>query len=152
MPKWGPAADRGLWALSDPQLSNPKPRWERSAAMVEEELGVNIAVCTRLQLISHSPTNITLSKIKCKGLYFYKEVYSFVHWSRHYRLMIFPRVSVYLYIHAVVLWLWYTTHTHTKWNNVDGQRTNYHNTTYHRLNCFNYLIDAPGTNMKQNIA
>ena len=33
-------------------------RWERSAAMVEEELGVNIAVCPCLQLISHTqPTS-----------------------------------------------------------------------------------------------
>ena len=53
MPKWEPVADRGLSALSDPQ-----PRWERSAVMVEEELRVNIAVCPCLQLIPHTqPTS-----------------------------------------------------------------------------------------------
>ena len=41
----GPSVTHG-WAT--------QPRWERSAAMVEEELGVNIAVCPRLQLISHT--------------------------------------------------------------------------------------------------
>ena len=45
MSKWEPALDRGLRTLSDPRLSNPKPRWERSAAMAREEFGVNIAVC-----------------------------------------------------------------------------------------------------------
>ena len=42
---FGPSVTHG-WAT--------QPRWRRSAAMVEEEPGVNIAVCPRLQLISHT--------------------------------------------------------------------------------------------------
>ena len=51
MPMLELAADRGLWALSDPQLSNP-------AQMRMKYCWVNIAVCSHLQLISHTqPTS-----------------------------------------------------------------------------------------------
>ena len=53
MPKWEPAADRGLWALSDPRLSNPSQD-EEEVLLWSEELGVNIGVCSRLQLISYT--------------------------------------------------------------------------------------------------
>ena len=43
-------------------------------------------------------TNITLSRIKCERLYFYKEVYSFVHWSSSLLLTMFPDVYVYVYV------------------------------------------------------
>ena len=52
MPEWEPDADRGLWALRDPRLSNPSHD-EEEVLLWSEELGVNIAVCPRLQLISH---------------------------------------------------------------------------------------------------
>ena len=37
-PNWGPAADRGLWALSDPRLSNPSQD-EKEVLLWSEELG-----------------------------------------------------------------------------------------------------------------
>ena len=42
-------------------------------------------------------TNITLSRIKCERLYFYKEVYSFVHWSSSSCLIMF-RIYLYMYV------------------------------------------------------
>ena len=56
-------------------------RWGRSAAMVERKgLGQYSSLSLSPTHLSHI-TNITLSKIKCDRLYFYIEVYSFVHWS-----------------------------------------------------------------------
>ena len=46
---------------------------------------------------SHT-TTITLSRIKCERLYFYKEVYSFVHWSSYIML---DYVSAYICITAI---------------------------------------------------
>ena len=42
--------------------------------------------------------NITLSKIKYERLYFYKEVYSFVHWSS---FIIFNYISAYICVTAI---------------------------------------------------
>ena len=86
MPKWEPAADRGLWTLSDPWLSNP-------AKIRKKYCWVNIAVRPCL----HSP--LTHKKHhpfenKACEIYFYKEVYSLIYWSCHYRLMMFPLVFV----------------------------------------------------------
>ena len=88
VPNWEPAADRGLWALSDPRLSNP-------AKMRKKYCWVNIAVCPRLQLISHTQPTSTLSRIKCERYIFYKEVCSFVHWSSY---IMFDYVSAYICI------------------------------------------------------
>ena len=98
MPNWEPAADRGLWALSDPQLSNPT-RWERSAAMVRRT-GVNIEVYPCL----HSP--LTYKKHhpfenKVWEIHFYKEVFSFVHWSSSLCLIMF-RIYLYMYMYAAI--------------------------------------------------
>ena len=49
MPKWEPAADRGLWALSDPRLGNPSQD-EKGALLWSEEPG---SICSSL---SSSPT------------------------------------------------------------------------------------------------
>ena len=58
MPAWEPAADRGLWVLSDPRLSNPaKCCYGRGRAWV------NIAVRSCFH-------KITLSKIKCERFIF----------------------------------------------------------------------------------
>ena len=66
MPNWEPAADRGLCAISDPQLSNP-------AKMRKKYIWVNIAVCPHLQLISHTQPTSTLSRIKCERYIFIKK-------------------------------------------------------------------------------
>ena len=89
MPNWEPAADRGLWALSDPRLSNP-------AKIRKKYCWVNIAVCPRLQLISHTQQKHHPFENKVWEIYFYKEVYSFVHWS-HY-CWLFPLIFVIVYM------------------------------------------------------
>ena len=66
MPNWEPAADRGLWALSDTRLSNP-------AKMRKKYCWDNIAVCPRPQLISHTQPTSTLSRIKCERYIFIKK-------------------------------------------------------------------------------
>ena len=89
MLNWEPAADKGLWVLSDPRLSNP--------AKMRKYCWVNIAVCPRFQLLSHT-TDITLSRIKCE-ICFYKEVCSFVHWSSSLLLTVYAYISImYMYV------------------------------------------------------
>ena len=83
MPEWEPAADRGLWALSEPRLSDPSQD-EKEVLLWSEEHWVNIAVCPRLQLISHTQPTLTLSRIKCEREIFIKKcVRSFIE-VRHY--------------------------------------------------------------------
>ena len=92
MTNWEPAADRRLWALSDPQLSN-------QAKMRKKYCWVNIAVFPRLQLISHTqqPTS-TLSRIKCERYIFIKKcVRSFIG-VRHY---CWPCFRSYLYLYVL---------------------------------------------------
>ena len=57
-----------------------QPRWERSAAMVEEEPGVNIAVCPCLQFISHTQQKRHPIENKVWEIYFFikKCVRSFI--------------------------------------------------------------------------
>ena len=43
MPKWGPATDWGLWALSDPRLSNPSQDM-KEALLWSRRTWVNVAV------------------------------------------------------------------------------------------------------------
>ena len=81
--EWEPPPDRGL----GPSVTHgwaSLPECERSAAMVRRTWGQSVAVCPRLQLTSHTQPTLTLSRIKCERYIFYQEVYSFVHWSRHY--------------------------------------------------------------------
>ena len=92
MPKWEPAADRRLWALSDPQLSNPSQD-EKEVLLWSEE---HVAVCPRLQLTSHTQPTSTLLRITCER-YFYKEACSFIHWSSHYCWLCF---CIYLYMYV----------------------------------------------------
>ena len=96
MPKWEPAADRGLWALSDPQLSNPSQD-EKEVLLWSEELG---SICNSLSPspthLSHT-TNINPFENKVWEIYFYKEVCSFVHWSSSLLLIMF---WIYLYMYT----------------------------------------------------
>ena len=55
-----------------PTVKQPQPRWERSAAVVRRTLG-------QYSSLFLSPTHLSHTRnIKCKGLYFYKEVCSFI--------------------------------------------------------------------------
>ena len=86
-----------------PTVEQPSPD-EEEMLLWSEELGVNIAVSPAH--LSHT-TNITLLRIKCERLYFYKEVYSFVHWSLSLLLTMF--IFVYVYVQ---LYYGYTTINH----------------------------------------
>ena len=78
MPNWEPAADRGLWVLCDPRFKQPSQD-EEEVLLWSEELGVNIAVCLRLQLISHTQPISNHSGIKCERYIFIKKcVRSFI--------------------------------------------------------------------------
>ena len=76
-----------------------KPRWERSAAMVRRTLGQNNSLSPSPAHLSHT-TNINPFENKVWERYFYKEVCSFVHWSRQYCWLCF---CLYLYLHCVVV-------------------------------------------------
>ena len=70
MPKWEPAVDRGLLALSDPRLSNPSQDEEEVLLWSREELGSiqqSVSVSTHFS----RTTNITFSKIKCERFIFF---------------------------------------------------------------------------------
>ena len=91
MPNREPAADRGLWTLSDPQLSNP-------AKMRKKYSWVNIAVCPRLQLISQTQPISTLSRIKCERyIFFIKKCVRSLIEVRHYCWLCFRLYLCYLY-------------------------------------------------------
>ena len=97
MPKWEPATDRGLWALRDPRLSNPSQD-EKEVLLWSEELG---SICSRLSPspthLSHT-TNISPFENKFSRIFFYKEVCSFFHWSRHYCWLCFRLYLYYVYV------------------------------------------------------
>ena len=89
MPKWKPATDRGLWALSNPRLSNPSQD-EEEVMIWSEELGsIKQSVPVSSSSLTHQKHNPFENKVW--EIYFYKEVYSFVHWSSY---IIFDYVSV----------------------------------------------------------
>ena len=70
-----------------PTVEQPKQD-EEELLVWSEELSVKIT-------ISHTQPASDLSKIKCKRLYFYKEVRSFVHWNSY---VMFDYVSPYICI------------------------------------------------------
>ena len=88
---WGQDAElrasgrQRVWALSDPRLSSPA-RMRKKCCYGQKNFG---SIC---RSVSPSPTHLsyttnpfaTLSRIKCETYIFYKEVCSFVHWSRQY--------------------------------------------------------------------
>ena len=110
MPNWEPAADLGLWALSVPTVEQPQPRWGRSTAMVRRTWGQNNSLSLSPTYLSHT-TTITLSRIKCERLYFYKESCSFVHWSSSLLLTIFPLI----FVLCICMWLY---NSMSKWVNM----------------------------------
>ena len=91
-------ADWGFCGPQWPTVEQTKPRWERNAAMVTRRTWVNIAVRPFLQLISHTQQTSPFRKQSVRGLYFCKEVYSFIYWSRHYSWLC---SRVYLYTHSI---------------------------------------------------
>ena len=75
---------------------------EGEVLLWSEELGVNIVVCTRLQLISHTQPTSTLSRIKCERDIFIKKcVRSFIE-VRHYCWLCFRLYLYYIYIYIYI--------------------------------------------------
>ena len=97
MPNWEPAADRGLWALCDPRMSNPS-KDEEEVLLWSEEFWVKITVLTCL----HSP--LTHKKHhpfenKLWEIYFIKKcIRSFIE-VRHYVWLCF---CIYMYMYMYV--------------------------------------------------
>ena len=70
-------ADWGLCGPQWPTVEQPKARWERSAAVVEKELGVKMTVRPCLHsFLTHNKHHPFENKVW--EIYFYKEVYSFI--------------------------------------------------------------------------
>ena len=92
------------WTLSDPRLSSPA-RMRKKCCYGQKNFG---STCSSL---SPSPTHLshttninrfaTLSRIKWE-VYFYKEVSSFVHWSRTLLLTMFLHIFVFVYVYVYV--------------------------------------------------
>ena len=107
MPNWEPAADRGLWALSDPRLSSPV-RMRKKCCYGQKNLGQYVAVRPRLQLTSHTQPTSTLSRIKCERYIFIKKcVRSFIE-----VVIIVDYVSAYICI-CICMWLYNTNNQPT---------------------------------------
>ena len=92
MPKWEPAADIGLLALSDPWLSNTAKMRKKCCYGREKNLGQYSSLSLSPAHLSHTK-NITLSKIKCQRSYFYHHhhhvvplAWIFLTLSRHFSL------------------------------------------------------------------
>ena len=66
MPKWDPAPDRGLWALSDTRLSNPAKMRKKCCYVCEKNLGQHSS-------LPLSPTHLSLSRIKRERYIFVKK-------------------------------------------------------------------------------
>ena len=84
------------WALSDPRLSNPAKMRKKCCYGRRRTWGQYSSLFPSPAHLSHT-RNITLSRIKRERLYFYKIVYSFVHWSSSLCLIMF-RIYLYIYI------------------------------------------------------
>ena len=70
-------------------------RWERSAAMVRTWVKITVRPCLHLPL-THTKHHPFENKVW--EIYFYKEVYSFVHWSSY---IVLDYVSAYIFITAI---------------------------------------------------
>ena len=78
--------------------------WATPAKMRRKKCCYGQKNLSQYSSLSPSPThlshtrNITLSRIKCERYIFYKEVYSFVHWSSY---IMFDCVSAYICVTAI---------------------------------------------------
>ena len=106
MPNWEPAADRGLWPLSDPRLSH-------RAKMRKKYCWVKIAVCPRLLLIFHTQPTSTLSIIKCERYIFIKKcVRSFIE-VRHYVWLCSANIRICVWLYNIYIYIEYTGFVNT---------------------------------------
>ena len=91
------------WALSDPRLSNPA-KMRKKSCYGQKNFG---SICSSLSPspthLSHT-TNINPFENKVWEIYFYTEVCSFVHWSRHYCWLCFSLYLYYVYVCCYTTW------------------------------------------------
>ena len=97
MPAWELACRLRACAPWWPTVEQPQPIWGRSAAMVRRTLGQYVAVCSRLQLTSHTQEISTLSRIKCESYIFIKKcIRTFIEVVIMFDYV--PHIFVYIYI------------------------------------------------------
>ena len=80
-----------------PTVEQPSQECERSVVIVRRTWGQYVAVCSRLQIPSHTQETFPFENKVCE-VYFYKEVCPFVHWSSSLLLTMFPLIFVYVYV------------------------------------------------------
>ena len=102
MPNWEPAAERGLWALSDPWLSS-LARMRKKCCYGQKNFGsIYNSLSPSPTYLSHT-TNINPFENKVWEVYFYKEVCPFVYWSSSLLLTMFPLIFVYVLCICIVV-------------------------------------------------
>ena len=89
---FGPSVTHG-WATS--------AKMRKKCCYGQKNLGQYSSLSPSPTHLSHT-RNITLSKIKCERLYFYNEVYLFVHWSSYIIGWLFPHIFIYVYMYMYV--------------------------------------------------
>ena len=91
---WG--QDASERSLSDARLSSPA-RMRKKCCYGQKNLGsLYSSLSPSPAHLSHT-TNINPFENKAWEIYFYKEVCSFVYWSRHYRWLCFCNIFAWLY-------------------------------------------------------
>ena len=90
-----PAADRGPCGPQWPPVEQPSQD-EEKVLVWSEELWVNITVCPRFQLISHTQPTLTLSRIKCERYIFIKKCVRSIIEVRILCLIMFLHIFVYV--------------------------------------------------------
>ena len=89
----------GLAVLSDPRLSNAAKMRKKCCYGRRRTWGQYSSLSPSPTHLTHT-TNLTLSRIKCERLYFYKEACSFVHWRTSLLSIMF---RIYLYMYCVIV-------------------------------------------------
>ena len=86
------ATDRGLWALSDPWLSSPA-RMRKKCCYSQKNFGsIQQSVSVSNSSLTHNQHHPFKNKVRER--YFYKEVCSFVYWSRHYVWLCYSYICI----------------------------------------------------------
>ena len=107
MPEWELAQTEGFEPSVTHGWATPA-KMRNKCCYGQKNLGQNNSLSPSPTHLSHT-TNITLSRIKCERLYFYKDVYSFVHWSSYIMFDYVPHIFIVVYVCE------YTAQIQTSW-------------------------------------
>ena len=110
MPKWEPAADWGLWAFSDPRLSNPSQDAKEVLLWSREELGVNIAVPPCLHsFLTHNKHHLFENKVWEINIFIKKCIRSLLKSSL--QLIMFLCICIRVYVCGYTTqWSWFSSY------------------------------------------